>query len=341
MGLSRVRKFLRTTVVAIVFSMTMLVALPAHALPILIIPPIFFLQGISGHVTDAGTTAAVKGVIVSAYNSSDDTYVWSAVTDASGAFSLYLTPGTYRVEYQDPLKRYGGQWYFDDTNFADGLDVAVTSATWSNADVHLHTAMTIKYIVRHADHPLAKVGGANVLLQQKDTSSSHIVMQSGVANSAGLVTFGGQRPQGVTYQATAIDTTGRFWTGTSTGAYLPFVGGTVNTVYIDLTAAGSSFESTVSVPASSKYTRSANVSFTVNGTITKRVTSPKTMKIVAVKGGTTKTFTAAITAKTSSSTYGGKVKLSKGTWTLFALFGGNSTLAPTDSGLVGRSVVVK
>ena len=83
------------------------------------------------------------------------------------------------------------------------------------------------------------------------------------------------------------------------------------------------------------------MSFKVTGSINKRITSPKTLKIVATKGSTTKTFTVALTAKASSTSYSGKVKLSKGTWTLFALFGGNSTTAPQDSGLVGRTVVVK
>jgi len=200
--------------------------------------------------------------------------------------------------------------------------------------------MTLKYIVRRVDHPLAKVGGANVILQQKADSSSHVVMQSSVANSAGSVTFSGQRPQYVTYLASAIDTSGRFYTGSSTGGWLAFTGNSVHTTYVDLTVMPA-YDCTVTVPASTKYTRSANVSFKVTGSINKRITSPKTLKIVATKGSTTKTFTVALTAKASSTSYSGKVKLSKGTWTLFALFGGNSTTAPQDSGLVGRTVVVK
>jgi len=326
--------------VAVVFSATLLFALPAHALPIIVFPPIFFLNGINGTVKASGTEVPIKGIIVSAYKVSDGTYVWSSVTNAAGEFSLFLATGDYRVQYQDPLKRYGGQWYFDDTNYADGLNVTVTSANFSDASVHLHDAMTLKYVVRRLDHPLAKVGGANVILQQKDDGSSHVVMQTAVANGAGLVTFTGQRPQFVTYLATAIDTSGRFYTGSSSGSWLAFTGGSTHTTYVDLTVIPA-YDCTVTVPASSKYTRSANVSFTVTGSINKRITSPHTMKIVATKGSTTKTFTIALTPKASSTSYSGKVKLSKGTWRLFALFAGNGNTAPQDSGLVGRTVVVK
>jgi hypothetical protein len=340
MGLSRVRKFWRAAVVAVVFSSTLLVALPAHALPLIVFPPIFFLNGINGNVTNAGTAGAIKGVIVSAYRVSDGTYVWSSVTDATGHFGLFLATGDYRLQFQDPLKRYGGQWYSDATNYADASNITVTTGNFTTANAGLLQAMTIKYVVRRLDHPLAKVAGANIILQQKDNISSHVVMQTAVANSSGLVTFSGQRPQGVTYLASAIDTSGRYYTGSSNGGYLAFAGGTVTTVYADLTAIPA-YDCTVTVPASSKYTRSANVRFTVTGSINKRITSPHTMKIVATRGSTTKTFTIALTPKTSSTSYSGKVKLSKGTWKLFALFGGNSTTAPQDSGVVGRTVVVK
>jgi hypothetical protein len=153
----------------------------------------------------------------------------------------------------------------------------------------------------------------------------------------GLNVWPGLRPQNVVWQASAIDPTARFWSGSSDGGWVAYTGNTVNTVAIQLSPAGSSREITPTVPAA-KYSEKRNKAFGVTGKFldNKPIANGSQIKILAVKGGTSKTFN----GKIKSNKYSASVKLGKGTWTLYALFGGNATYAANDS-LTGKTVKVK
>ena len=336
MRVLRTGTFKRVAVLAVVFACLMVWAIPAQALTLLPFP-IFFTQGISGTVRDAGTTAPIGGVIVSAYDDSNGVYEWSGVTAADGTYNLWLSPGTYRVEYSDPQNRYGGQWYFDDTNFTDALPITVTSAVWNNGNnINMRQAFTLKTVTQRAGHPLTKIGGAVIILQEKDSGTTHVTTQHGMTPGNGVNVWPGLRPQNVLWEASAIDPTARFWSGSSDGGWVAYTGGTVNTVAIQLSPAGASREITPTVPFVSKPSQKRNKAFGVSGAFTKALSNGSQIKILAVKGSTTKTFN----GKIKSNKYSSSVKLGKGTWTLYALFGGNATFAANDS-LTGKSVKVK
>ncbi|MDR3685960.1 MAG: carboxypeptidase-like regulatory domain-containing protein [Coriobacteriia bacterium] len=313
---------------------------PAQALFPIIIPhfPIYwFLQGIQGTVTNSGNGAPVSGIVVSAYDTSDGSYQWSDVTNSAGQYSLWLANGTYRVQFRDPAGRFGEQWWgllaSAQPNYASALNLTVSGAYVTGISPALHQAATIKTVVRRFGHPMTMLPGQFVIVQQKD-GSGHLQQWSATTGSDGAAAFSGLPWSAVTYKESAIDPTGRFYAGDASSSFAAIIGG-VNPIYIDLSPAGASREITPTVPAA-KYSEKKNVAFSATGGFSKSLSSGSQIKILAVKGGTSKTFG----GKIKSNKYKVSVKLAKGTWTLYALFGGNSTFAANDS-YAGKSVKVK
>jgi hypothetical protein len=171
-----------------------------------------------------------------------------------------------------------------------------------------------------------------LIVQQKSALNTY-QQWSGVSGSGGVTMWPGLRAYNVMYAENAIDPTGRFYSSSIT-SFHTIIGGAVNTEYIDLTVAAS-HDITPTVPSCSAKQKK-NVSFTVKGTFSKSIANGKQISILAIKGGTQKSFGGAI----KSNKYSAKVKLSKGTWTLYALFSGNATFAANDS-LAGKVVTVK
>jgi hypothetical protein len=246
-----------------------------------------------------------------------------------------LAPGTYKLQFRDPSNRYGEQWGYNQANLTDATDEAIVSNVnfdWGN--IQLRQAGTIKTVVRRTGHPLTTLPGQFLILQQKSGSNT-LQQWSGTTGGAGSAAWAGLRTFGVTYLESAIDPTGRFYAADSATGWHSLVGGTTLTTFIDLVPAGASREITPTVPAC-KTPRTRNKYFAVTGAFTKPIANGTQLKILAVKGGTTKTFS----GKIKSNKYSSSVKLSKGTWKLYALFKGNATFAPNDS-LLGKTVVVK
>jgi hypothetical protein len=335
MGFFTRRKGVLKGAIVLVLSTVLLFAwvVPAQAL----IPfPILYIQLITGTVNDAGTTAHVPGIVVSAYDASTHTYVWSTVTAADGSYGLWLAPGTYKIQFRDPSNRYGEQWGWNQANFEDASDQVLSSGV--NTDmgvVQLRPAATIKTIVRRAGHPLTTLPGQFLILQQKSALST-LQQWSATTGGGGAYSWPGMRTYSVTYLESAIDPTGRFYAADSTTGWHSVVGGTTTTTYVDLSPAGSSREVTPSVPATKKSTQKKNKYFTVTGTFSKPLANGKQITILAVKGSVRKTFA----GKIKSNKYSASVKLAKGTWKLYALFGGNATFAANDS-LSGKTVTTK
>jgi hypothetical protein len=317
-------------------------AVPAQAFVPIIFPPIFFhISGISGNVTNAGTSGKVPGIVVSAYDFTTSAYVSSAVTNSNGDYLLWIGAGTYELKFSDPKKVFGEQWYNNKSNWEYGDGIVVTTTVNPNKDQALQKAASIKVVVRRAGHSLTRLANQALILQQKDLSN-HIQAFDGLTNGSGYETFGGLRAADVTYKESAIDPSGLFYSNDATSTWLSHVGGQTDTAYIDLGLISESKNATVTVPSSSSSV-THNVSFTVSDTATRKITGSTKMKIVAKKGSTTKTFSISKSSyPTSGSTkYRGKIKLtSKGTWTLYALWPGNSAYATTDS-VTGKTVTVK
>jgi hypothetical protein len=315
-------------------------AAPALALPIIIGPvtplfPIFPLQWMTGTCKDAGTTAPIQGVVVSGYNATDGSYAWSTVTGADGKYSLFLVPGDYKLQFRDPLGRYGEQWTYNQANMVDSSSGTLASGVnFDWGDIQLRQAATIKTIVRRAGHPLTVLPGQFIMLQQKSGVGT-VQQWSATTGGAGTAAWSALRTFSVTYKESAIDPTGRFYAGDSSAGWHAVVGGATTVTYAELFPAGASREITPTVPAA-KSSQKRGRSFKVTGKFSKSIANGSQIKVLAVKGSTTKTFG----GKIKSGGYSANVKLAKGTWKLYALFGGNSAYAANDS-LNSKTVKVK
>ncbi len=323
---------------------------PAQALvpiipPIIILPPIFQLhiQGISGTVVDVGTAVPLKGIVVYAYDANDGSYVWSGVTNSTGAFTLWLAPGSYKLRFVDAAKQYAETWYLDAANFNDGGTRVVTQDLISPlpSTVQLRQAAKLKTVVRRQGHPYTRMPGKAVLVQQK-SAGGEVQAFTGTTASSGYTYFSGLKPNNVTYKESAIDPSGMFYSADATGTWLPIPGAATTTVYIDLPLANSSYNATITVP-SSKSSVKRNTTFSVAVTASRNITTTQKIEILAKKGSTTKTFyLPKVSHPTGSTTkYLKGIKLSsKGTWKLYAVWPGSSKYATTDS-INGKTVTVK
>jgi hypothetical protein len=132
-------------------------AVQAHALPIFI--PIQFMRGTA---VDAGTTAPIAGIVVSAYDNASGLYEGSAVTGSDGKFAIFLFPGDYKLQYRDPKGKYGETWWYNQANMTDASENTLASNTDTIVDpVQLRQAGTIKTVVRRAGHPLTRCRGCS------------------------------------------------------------------------------------------------------------------------------------------------------------------------------------
>lgn len=84
--------------------------------------------GVTGAVTDENGVAA-PGVVVVAYELQDDVneVMDVAASNATGTYRLFLPPGTYRLEFQDPDRVLAGEFWDDAATIGDAPDVEVGS----------------------------------------------------------------------------------------------------------------------------------------------------------------------------------------------------------------------
>ncbi len=339
----KTRRLGKWATLALTIVMVFAWVVPAQALdPIIIFPPIIFfpLTGIDGTVTDSGTSAPIQGIIVSAYKDSDGSYAWSTVTNATGQYSLWLdNADDYKLQFRDPSNKYGEQWANNQANFDDGSDFT-PALPYHTVNVQMHTATTLKNVVRRIGHPYTRIKGSYVIVQQKSAVNT-VQTFSKTVDKYAAATFKGLRGTNVTYKESAIDPSGMFYSGDATSTWLPYYGGTTNTIYIDLYVAGESKNVTITVP-SSKSTVNAGSTFAVAVTASRNITTSQKMMILAKKGSTTKRFyLPKVSHPTGGSTkYLKGIKLSKGTWTLYAVWPGSSKYSTTDS-VTGKTVKAK
>lgn len=337
MNVRRKRGLVRGAAVAVLFALTLAWAVPAHALLFL------WLQDIHGNVYN---TTGIKGIIVEVAKT-DGTWVGQTVTDASGNYSIGLPSGSYTVKFMDPHPNpgqvYATRWF--DTETAAKASTIVTVTAWPTpgfsqaADEYMSKAVSVHTTARRAGHPLTKLPGMSIVVTHKDTNNANNFLDNYWASTGGdgSGTIGGM-PHG-DFIDEVMDPAGNFGAAWAQFSYVTWASGSNISNEAALPLTNASMDVTVSVPAA-KTPQKKNKAFNVTGKLSKRVTSPKKLTIVAKKGGTTKTFSVKITPKSGYSTYKGSIKLGKGTWVVWALFAGNSTLATTDSGS-GRTIVVK
>jgi hypothetical protein len=133
---------------------------------------------VRGTVRAAEDEALLSGMIVVAYNL-DGSRRGSATTDASGAFSLTLPPGSFRLAAWDDTLEYALQFHPTGFRFEDAEAIAVTSGKETPVGIRLRKSAVVTGRVRERDSGAA-VAGATVTAYL-----DHRPQVSAVADAAG------------------------------------------------------------------------------------------------------------------------------------------------------------
>ena len=316
---------------------TILYMILASALALVLATPALADNAVvEGHATDAVSHVGLPGIQVDVWSNVGYHYD-TLFTDATGHYSWgvsFVGPSfPVRVTFTDPSKVYGPQAWGGGVIMLQGANITLANGDDKTADGALQKGVTFRTTVTRFGHPYTKLPGIHVDYTWDATPIN--ALWSGSTSAAGINVLSGGAP-GI-WSFDGVDPTGRFEEGFA--AVSTFFAGSVSPIAINMFVAGPTQDVALSVPLATS-PQKVNKAFSATGILSKRVTSPKTVTILAIKGGTRKTFAAKITAKAASSSYKASIKLKKGTWTLVALFGGNQTLAPTDS-VSGATVKVK
>jgi hypothetical protein len=323
-----VRAFARVS--ALVFAFTLVAPASAFASPA-------SYGGIAGTVTDDTTHLPMANVIVTVFDYRGS-YVQTVWTDALGhyQFTVGTSDGPYRLVLIDhnPARIYAEQSYSNNGILLDGTPVAVSSGTTQTCDVQMHRALNIVVVARRQGCPETMLSGMGVGLLYDHGGLREMNMDM---TAGGLADFRGLPiVPAATWQLTLFDPNLVFGPPVSTDATSYPTSGTY-VVSMELPLADMSKDVVVSTPkAKARVKRNAGLAFT--GTLSRRVTTPKTLTVRAYRlAGATwvlgKSVSAKIKAKKTYSTYAGSIKLPKlGTWKLVAVFAGNASYVTTNSG---------
>jgi hypothetical protein len=156
---------------------------------------------LTGRVTESGTATPLPGVLVLALRSSDLTLARAAVTSATGAYSLNVTTGDYRLAFLDPTAQHTMEWHRDQA-YSD-LALAATVHAPANTNAALDPAggsMTGTVTETVLGDPLA--GAWVVAIGPTGIAGGAITASDGSYEIHGL-------PPG-TYRATFVDPRGAY-----------------------------------------------------------------------------------------------------------------------------------
>ena len=328
-------------------SAAVLAGAPAGASASVLVPQ----ATIYGSVRDAQTLAKVPCIKVQAFMVNyDGTFTPSTVaySDANGDYSLTVVPGpmSYRVVFTDLIPN-PYQVFGDYVHVGRGFIEAGSNVTLNyDGDSVLVPAFMprsslVQVNVKRAGQWATPLSGMFVRI----ASVTDVALRGYTTDSSGSVLRGGI-PYGQ-YVAMISDPAGKFATTTMPGpdsahaldqndewiadASLPLLNAAANVV-VSKPSCGSTVKHGVALP--------------VSGTLSRRITSPKTMRLDAYQwssGAKAWVLNTSSTLKVSNyqwkSKYAGSITLPwAGSWRLVAVFGGNTKLA--QSGSTYKSVKV-
>lgn len=164
---------------------------------------------VSGVVSDA-SGAPLGGITVAAYNG-DGTQRTTAQTDAGGAYSLLLPPGTFRVAAFDSSLVYATEFYPDRFLFSDGTPITLVAGVATTAvNLSLVRGGRVRGTITDQQSGAAIAG---ITVAAYDDSGN--VISSGVSSSDGKYAL--VAPPG-DYRLAAFDSQLRYVTAYSGGA---------------------------------------------------------------------------------------------------------------------------
>ena len=320
-------------------------ALVLAALPVSLAyaPPTPVYGGIWGDLHDASIPSAVPvGIKVQAFVvGGPGFYIPDAVTytDAEGVYGLALKSGqTYRIVYSDmtanPHQVYADKVFMMAGYIEGGTDIGVTGGSWYYLTATLNRASTIAINVKRAGQWATPLKG--IVARVVDTSV--VATRAYTTDADGSVVRGGVPAD--PYRVSLSDPSGKFGSVVLPGTSLTHALG-VDSEW-DVNAAMplvvSSANISVSKPSSSSSVKHG-VKLSVTGTLSKLVTSPKTMRLDAYQWSPgamawvlNRNATLKIAESGSKSKYSGSIKFPwAGKWRLVAVFTGNSTYAQSGS----------
>jgi hypothetical protein len=304
---------------------------------------------LNGFVIENGTANRLSGIKVQAFSVSGSAYTpsLSTYTDASGNYAMAVPSGTYRVVFSDPTANPDQVWadlvWVGSGYLEAGTNVAVIDGTWSPATwAQMNRASLISVNVKRAGQWATPLKGVTVSIVDVPAAATRTY----TTGADGSVLRGGVPADA--YRVTLSDPSGKFGSLVLPGASLTHAL-TVDdewTVDGEMPLLHSSANIGVSKPASASSVKHG-VKLGVSGMLSKRVTTPKKMRLDAYQWSPSamawvlnKTATLKISKLGNKSVYSGSIRLpNAGKWRLVAVFGGNSKYA--QSGSTYRELKVK
>lgn len=156
-------------------------------------------QSLSGTVTEEGTGIPLAGAMVVALRADDYQMVRGAVTNGSGAYTMSLAPGTYKVAVLDSSGRHDMEW-FDNVPSAGLVDAAsVTVPGVANAALRPNDG-TVRGTITDDPSGVPLAGAWVVAIDPAGIAGGAVTAADGTYTIPGLAPG--------TYRATIVDPNG-------------------------------------------------------------------------------------------------------------------------------------
>jgi len=171
-------------------------------------------SSIGGTVTAADGTAPLESIAITAFRQvgSDWEFVGGQITDANGVYLITgLAAGSYRLEFNDSLGVYAGEFYNDKASLAlaDTVNVPVSTSV-QNINASLVAASSISGTVTGPDgSPLSGMINVNALAYS-GAQGAWITASAGSTDAAGNYTLTGLSAG--TYRVQFVDYSGNYAT---------------------------------------------------------------------------------------------------------------------------------
>ena len=296
---------------------------------------------IYGTANDDITAGPLPGIKVEAFAVSGSTYTPSLITytNAGGNYAMAVPSGiTYRVVFTDPSANpnqvYADSVFLSWSYIEMGTDIHVTNGAWSSAWASMTRASRIRVSLKRAGQWATPLQGVTVSILEVPEAATRAY----TTGSDGSVVRGGI-PAGH-YRVTASDPAGMFSTVVTPTAPQTHSLATNDEWIVEgqMSLLHSSADIAVSKPSSKSSIKHGN-KLSVSGTLSKKITSPKSMRLDAYQYSPSamawvlnKNATLKIKKSGSKSAYSGSIKFPwAGKWRLVAVFTGNNKYVQSGS----------